>query len=160
MNLTSFWHKKEKSNDKKSVIELQKDSFKYRTDIELRFADIDMLGHVNNATYFTYLEMARAKYWQQAINWDWVQTGIVIGKASIEYIKPIYLHDNVCIYVKTTRIGNTSFDLEYLVVKKDKGNEVVCSKGKTVCIAFDYQSKKSTPIPDKEKQKMIAFEQL
>ena len=160
MFFKSFWRKKEKSTDKKSVNLSDKDSFKYKTSLETRFADFDMMGHVNNAVYFTYMEIGRTKYWAHAIKWDWQKTGVVIGNASIDYINPIFINDKIHIYVKTSRIGNTSFDLEYLIVKEQTGTEVICSRGKTVCVAFDYGTKKSTPIPEKEKEKMISFEQL
>lgn len=63
-------------------------------------------------------------------------------------------------YVRTSRIGTTSFDLEYLIVKDVNGKEVTCSKGKTVCVAFDYSSKKPVQIPERERNKMMEFEQL
>lgn len=160
MFFKSFWRKKEKSTDKKSDSISNTDSFKYKTSIEMRFADIDMMGHVNNAVYFTYMEIGRTKYWNQAIKWDWKNTGVIIGNASIDYLKPIFLNDRVSMYIRTSRIGHTSFDLEYLIVKDVNGQEVICSRGKTICVTFDYQAKKSTAIPDKERQKMIDFEQL
>jgi len=160
MFFKSFWRKKEKLTDKKSAIVSNTDSFKYKTVIEMRFADLDMMGHVNNAIYFTYMEIGRTKYWKHAINWDWKTTGVVIGQASIDYIAPIFLGDKINMYVRTSRIGNTSFDLEYLIVKDENGKEVICSRGKTVCVAYDYTSKKPSPIPEKEREKMFRFEQL
>ncbi|RZK41955.1 MAG: acyl-CoA thioesterase [Pedobacter sp.] len=160
MFLKTFWRKKEKNTDKKTVSISHIDSFKYKTSIEMRFADLDMMGHVNNAVYFTYMEIGRTKYWEHAIKWDWHKTGVVIGQASIDYIAPILLNDKVSMYIRTSRIGNTSFDLEYLIVKLENGKEITCSKGKTVCVAFDYSTQKPATIPDKERSKMIAFEQL
>jgi acyl-CoA thioester hydrolase len=138
----------------------QLDSFKYKTAVHTRFGDFDMMGHVNNAIYFSYMESGRIKYWKQAIQWDWKKTGVVIGEASIKYILPIFLEDTVQMYVRTSRIGNSSFDLQYLIVKLKNGEEVLCSTGMTTCIAFDYAAKRATPIPEKERAKMIAFEQL
>jgi acyl-CoA thioester hydrolase len=160
MFFKSFWRKKEKTTDKKSALLANTDSFKYKTSIEMRFADLDMMGHVNNAVYFTYMEVGRTKYWKHAINWDWEKTGVIIANAAIDYMVPLFLGDKISMYVRTSRIGNTSFDLEYLIVKDNNGKEVICSRGKTVCIAFDYQSKKPSTIPDRERNKMIAFEQL
>lgn len=160
MFFKTFWRKKEKQQDKKSVLVGHIDSFKYKTVIEMRFADLDMMGHVNNAVYFTYMEIGRTKYWKHAINWDWKTTGVVIGQASIDYIAPIFLEDKVSMYVRTSRIGNTSFDLEYMIVKEIDGKEITCSKGKTVCVAYDYSTKKPAAIPEKERNKMLAFEQL
>ncbi len=160
MFFKTFWRKKEKQQDKKSEITSNLDSFKYKTTIELRFADLDVMGHVNNAIYFTYMEIGRTKYWKHAINWDWQSTGVVIGQASIDYITPIFLEDKVSMYVRTSRIGNKSFDLEYLITKTLNGKEILCSKGKTVCVTFDYATKSPTAIPEKERSKMIEFEQL
>lgn len=160
MIFKTLWHKKEKQTDIKSDYTSLLDNFKYKTNIETRFADFDMLGHVNNAVYFTYMEVARAKYWTQAIQWNWKKTGVIIAKASIDYLSPILIDDKISIYVRTSRIGKSSFDLEYLVVKIKNGEEIICSKGKTVCVAFDYINKVSTAIPDAERSKMRIFEQL
>ncbi|MES2457563.1 MAG: thioesterase family protein [Bacteroidota bacterium] len=160
MIFKTLWRNNSKTTDKKADITNQLDSFKYKTSIETRFADFDMMGHVNNAVYFTYMEIARSKYWAQAIHWDWKKTGVVIAKASLDYIKPVLIDDKISMYVRTSRIGNTSFDLEYLCVKTVLGKEVVCSKGKTVCVAFDYETRTSAAIPEHERNKMIVFEQL
>ena len=160
MFFKSFWRNKEKITDKKSVTVSSTDSFKYKTVIETRFADLDMMGHVNNAIYFTYMEIGRTKYWHHAIGWDWTKTGVVIGSASIDYITPVFLTDKISMYVRTSRIGNTSFDLEYLIVKNVNGQEIICNRGKTVCVAFDYTTKKPAAIPERERAKMVAFEQL
>lgn len=160
MIFKTFWRKNEKTEDKKSELEIKTDIFKYRTDLEMRFTDLDMMGHVNNAVYFTYMEIGRTKYWKQAIHWDWKKTGVVMGKASITYIKPLHLGDKISMYVRTSRIGNTSFDLEYLIVKMQNGEEIICSKGKTVCVVYDYETKSPISIPANERNKMIEFEQL
>lgn len=160
MIFKTFWRNKTTKQDKTADIVNQIDSFKYKTTIETRFADFDMMGHVNNATYFTFMEIARAKYWKQAVQWDWKKTGVVIAHASLEYIIPVFPDDKISMYVRTSRIGKSSFDLEYLLIKMKNGEEVVCSKGKTVCVAFDYRTKTSVAIPDEEKNKMMVFEQL
>lgn len=160
MIFKTFWRKNKIQQDKTSDLSYQLDSFKYKTTIETRFADFDMMGHVNNAVYFTYLEIARTKYWYHAIKWDWKKTGVVIAKASLEYIAPILIDDKVSIYVRTSRIGKSSFDLEYLIVKTIHNKEIICSKGITVCVAFDYTDQASTNIPENERSKMLVFEQL
>lgn len=160
MIFKTFWQNKSKSKDKLAEIKDFSDKFNYKTNIHLRFIDFDLMGHVNNSIYFTYLEIARAKYWEEIIKWDWKKTGIVIAHAELDYILPIVMNDKIAIYVKTSRIGNTSFDLDYQVVKIKGAEEIICSKGKTVCIAVDYTSGKPTEIPEEEKQKMLDFEQL
>jgi acyl-CoA thioester hydrolase len=156
----TLWHDKADQVDKTADVVDEMDSFKYKTSVETRFADFDMMGHVNNSVYFSYMEIGRVKYWKQAIHWDWKKTGVVVGKASITYILPVFVEDSIQMYVRTSRIGNSSFDLEYLIVKLKHGKELICSKGMTTCIAFDYGARVATPIPVRERAKMIAFEQL
>lgn len=160
MIFKTFWQKKSKINDKLAVLKTISDKFNYKTNIPIRFIDFDLMGHVNNSVYFTYLEIARTKYWEEIIKWDWKKTGIVIAHAEIDYISPIVMDDKIAIHVKTSRIGETSFDLDYQIVKLIGGEEVICSKGKTVCIAIDYTTKRPTAIPEAEKQKMSGFELL
>lgn len=160
MIFKTFWRNKNKKQDKKTETINTLDSFKYKTMIEHRFADFDMMGHVNNAVYFTYMEIARTKYWSHAIQWDWKKTGVVIASASLDYILPVFITDKISIYVRTSRIGNSSFDLEYLLVKHVNGKEEICNRGKTTCVAFNYTTKRSSPIPPEEKARMLAFEQL
>ena len=134
--------------------------FHYKTTLPIRFADIDAFGHVNNAIYLTYFEIARSSYWTEVVQWDWETMGIIIGRAEVNFIKPINLNDQVLAYVRTSRIGNSSFDLEYVLVKVNNGVEEVCTTGSTVCIAFDYSLNQSSAIPEAQKLKMITFEAL
>ena len=134
--------------------------FNYKTGISVRFADIDAFGHVNNAVYLTYFEIARSKYWNEVVKWDWDSMGIIIGKAEINYLKPLNLNDQVLAYVKTSRIGKSSFDLKYVLVKLENGIEEICTTGLTVCVSYDYELNQPSPIPESHKVKMIEFEAI
>lgn len=134
--------------------------FHYKTSIPVRFADIDAFGHVNNAVYLTYFEIARSSYWNEVVNWDWDSMGIIIGHAEINYLKPISLNDRIFAYVRTSRIGNSSFDLDYALVKLINGVEELCTTGSTVCVTFDYLANTSASIPKAHRLKMQEFEAL
>lgn len=134
------------------------EGYHYKTSIPIRFADIDAFGHVNNATYLTYFEIARSVYWKEIIRWDWNKVGIIVRRSEIEYLKPILLNDEIYAYVRTSRIGNSSFDVEYILVKKTNGKEEICTTGSTSCVTFDYELNKTVPIPVYQKNKMKEFE--
>lgn len=130
-------------------------AFNYAVDIEIRFADMDALGHVNNAVYLTYFEMARTKYWQDVVKWDWKTLGIIIARAEIDYVSQLTVRDRAKMYIRTSRVGNTSFDLEYALVRKgDDGSELLAAKGMTVCVVFDYEKQKPSPIPSEQRSAM------
>lgn len=133
--------------------------YKFRTPISIRFSDIDSVGHVNNAVYLTYFESARFSYWKEAIGWDFSRTGVILGRSEINYLKPVTLHDNIACYVRVVRIGNSSFDVMYLLVKITAAGEEICTTAKTVCVCYDHKTKTSVPIPDEEREKMIAYDE-
>ena len=133
--------------------------YKYKTPIAIRFSYIDNVGHVNNAIYLTYFEVARLNYWREIINWNLRENGIILGRSEVNYLKPITLEDQINCYVRTTRIGNSSFDVMHVLVKVTPHGEEICTTGKTVCISYDYTANKSVPIPENERQRMIEFDE-
>jgi acyl-CoA thioester hydrolase len=134
-------------------------NYKYRTLIPIRFSDMDAYGHVNNAVYLTYFEIARSNYWKDIVQWNWGENGIILGRSEINYLKPITLNDEIACYVRTTRIGNSSFDVMHVLVKITPNGEEICTTGKTVCICYDYNANKSVSIPYHERHRMIDYDE-
>ena len=133
--------------------------YKYKTRIAIRFSDIDAVGHVNNAIYLTYFEEARLNYWHDVIQWNLQENGVIVGRSEVNYLKPVMFQDEIVCYVRTTRIGNSSFDVMHVLSKITEHGEEICTTGKTVCISYDYKANKSVSIPKTERQKMIAYDE-
>src|ERR1700744_5591049 len=134
-------------------------NYKYKTPISIRFSDMDAYGHVNNAVYLTYLEIASSNYWRDIIKWNWNENGIILGRSEINYLKPLTLADEIACYVRTTRIGNSSFDVTHVLVKITANGEEICTTGKTVCISYDYSIHKPVKIPPEQRARMIAYDE-
>lgn len=132
--------------------------FKYKTSVPIRFSDMDMFGHVNNAVYLTYFEQARVAYWKDIIKWDWKELGIIIAKSEVEYLKPIFPEDQIYAYVRTSKIGRSSFNVEYLLVAEQNEIQILKTTGRTTQVAFDYNTNKPIPIPNQQKLNMINFD--
>lgn len=112
---------------------------------EIRFFDIDAMGHVNNSIYFSYFEMARVHFFSQLIgeNWDWKKNGVLVAHNEIDYILPILFEDKVEVAVSVLKVGSKSFTLGYNILK---GN-VLYAKGNSVMVTYDFKNNITTPIP-------------
>jgi acyl-CoA thioester hydrolase len=134
--------------------------FKHKTKIEVRFADVDAFGHVNNAKYLTYIEQARVKYFNDIVDWlyDWSEEGIILAKADIDFINPILFRDEIIVFTRCARLGNKSFDLQYQIMRYKDGEETLMADCTTVMVAFDYVLKKSIILPDEWKQAIKKYE--
>lgn len=134
--------------------------FKQKTPIQIRFKDIDKLGHVNNANHITYFELARLDYFyafaSENILIDWENEGIILAKIEMEYKQPILLEDNVFVYTWVSKMGSKSFDMSCSIVKEKNGIEVEVAKGLAIIVCFNYKTNQTILIPDEWKAKMMS----
>ena len=121
--------------------------------IQVRFSDLDVMGHVNNSVYLSYFEMARVHYFAKilGLKWDWNRYGIILVRNEIDYIYPIILHQKPLIYINLESIGNKSFTLSYEI----KVDDNIVTKGKSVMVSFDSVQSKSIPIPEVMRNALI-----
>jgi len=117
---------------------------------EIRFSDIDALGHVNNAIYLTYFEQARIYYFGNLISekWDWNKFGLLVARNEIEYKVPITLNDKVSIHLGCKHIGTKSFTLDYRVDIIRGDMKIVACTGVSVMVSFDHQQNVTIVIPE------------
>jgi len=115
--------------------------------LAVRFRDCDMLGHVNNAVYFTYLEQARLAWWRHlGSGTGFPGANTVIVHASFDYRAPAFLNDELDIRVTLAGIGRTSVTLTYEVVNAATGQTL--GEARTVNVTVDGSGTKTIPVPD------------
>lgn len=123
--------------------------------IQIRFSDIDGYQHVNNGIYFNYYEHSRAAYLLDYCGWDLMEVGSVVAHVGIDYFLPIHLNDTLKAYVRCSKVGNTSFDLEqYLIGKTAEGKDVIFSKCHCTLVSVDMKTMKPVSIPDGYRSKL------
>jgi acyl-CoA thioester hydrolase len=134
--------------------------YKHKTPIQIRFKDIDKLGHVNNANYITYFESARVEYFNafagSDIKIDWVNEGVILAKIEMEFKKPVLLEDKIFVYTWVSRVGTKSFDMSCSIVKMENDTEVEVAIGLAIIVCFNYKTNETIPVPEKWKEKMMA----
>lgn len=124
----------------------------FSTEIQLRFADLDAYGHVNHATFFTFLETARTIVFKQPFL-NLMERGLLlmITKAECTYKKPIDLTGQVIVSMRVTGVRRTSFTLEYRV---HDGEGSTYAEAKTGMVCFDEKRGKPAALPDEMKLAM------
>lgn len=115
--------------------------------VQVRFRDIDVLGHVNNAVYLSYLEMTRVYYLEKTLGqqWNYDKDGFLLARNEIDYLAPIFLYDKPQIEMFVTHIGNRSFTFGYEIKVEGK----LVTKAKSVMVAWNNKEKCPISIPPK-----------
>jgi acyl-CoA thioester hydrolase len=136
--------------------------FKHRTPIQIRFKDVDALGHVNNANHLTYFELARMKYSADVLGpIDWSKNGFILASAKLEYKRPILLHDQVFVLSRTSKTGTKSFEMEHEIIRIEKdGTETLLASGGNVLVCMEYQTMKTITLPEEWRNKVTTFEAM
>ena len=120
----------------------------YRMSIPIRWGDMDAMGHVNNTTYFRYLETIRID-WMHSIGGapDPVGEGPVIVNASCNPYTQLEYPGEVIATMYVSDVGRTSFESWCTLARSDDPDKVYAAGGATT-VWVNFPLKKSAPIPD------------
>jgi len=117
---------------------------------EIRFSDIDAMGIVNNATFFTYFEESRVHFFSLLIGsqWDWNTAGVVVARHEISYRSPIRYLDEVEIFTWAQRLGGKSLDMAYEVWVSPRDHKpLLAAQASTTLVAYNHKTGRSCAIP-------------
>ena len=120
----------------------------------VRFRDVDALGHVNNAVYFTYMESARTEYWMKLFDLqDLKDFSIIVAHAECDFKVAARFRDELVVSIWTSSIRNSSFVWDYEI--RNALTDQLIASGKTIQVYYDYATGKSIPIPDAVRRKLV-----
>jgi acyl-CoA thioester hydrolase len=136
-------------------------SYHFAARIEVQFRDCDPLGHVNNAVYITYFEVARFAYCREALGFtpeDAIgSASFIIARVECNFRSQARLGDVLAARIRISGISRSSFTFDYEIVQEADGT--IVADGKSVQVTFDYEAQRSIPVPDGFRAKIERFEQ-
>jgi acyl-CoA thioester hydrolase len=114
--------------------------------IEIRWGDMDAMGHVNNTVYFRYMEQARIGWFEALLprGEAWKAIGIVIVNASCNFRKPLNYPGTVVVRVFSGPPGGSSVPTFYELHMKDQ----LYADGAATVVFVDALKQKPLRIPD------------
>ena len=124
------------------------DEYRHRTSLQVRFRDIDAFGHVNNAVFFSYVELARIRYLldvlQPATAFD--RLPLILARVELDFRSPIAFGDEVIVETRVDRIGRTSFGMSHRMTAGSEGR--LAGDVRTVLVTYDYEAARPIRVPD------------
>jgi acyl-CoA thioester hydrolase len=131
------------------------EGYRYVRPVELRFRDLDAVGHVNNVVYLTYMETARIQWWIEVTGHrDFRNFGMILARTEIDYKAPASWGDRLEVGVRCASIRRSSFVLEFRVAEPDGGR--VFAEARKVLVHYDYDAGRSVPLPEALREKLKA----
>jgi acyl-CoA thioester hydrolase len=140
--------------------------FAHRCDVVVRLSDTDAMGHVNNARYLTYVEIARVAYYERVIGeplplgYHGAEEGMILAEASMTFRNQAFFGETLAVETRVERIGNTSFVMSHRMTAPESryGPARLVAVSVGTLVSYDYASDKPIPVPQDWREKIAAYE--
>lgn len=118
-------------------------TFVHTINIQMRFCDTDMLGHVNNNAYLTYTDIGKVAYFERALTThELSMANVVIGHYEVDFYAPTFISEKLAVQTAVLSVGDKSLTLEQRVISRTGMTKCVV-RSVMVCVDPDTGRSKS-----------------
>ena len=131
--------------------------FPVKLPLRLDWSEMDLFGHINNVSYFKFIQASRVHYWElTGIAASFGETGVgpILLSTGCRFLKPLHFPGNIVVEARIEFIKTTSFGLHHRIL--NAAGEVA-AEANDVIVNFDFKKNEKTPISDAFKK---AVEQI
>jgi acyl-CoA thioester hydrolase len=117
-------------------VELNNIKFPVKLEIRIDWSELDYFGHVNNVSFFKYIQASRVNFWDiigLTESHRNTNIGPLLASCKCDFKKPLYYPGNITVQAGVAFIGNTSFSLHHRIV--DDANEIA-AEAQDVMVMF------------------------
>ncbi len=134
------------------------DDYRHRTTLQVRFRDTDAFGHVNNAVFSSYVELARIQYLLDVLQPDrpFERLPLILARAELDFRSPIAFGEEVLVESRVDRIGRTSFGMSHRLTVP--ANSRLVADVQSVLVTYDYDAARPVPVPDDWRRRLGQYE--
>ncbi|NCG19769.1 MAG: acyl-CoA thioesterase [Rhodobacterales bacterium] len=128
--------------------------------LKVQWGDMDALGHVNNARYFTFFETARIALFEKVglvSDRSDLDAGPILATIQAQFRAPLHYPDNILACCRVKRLGNTSFTLSHAVVRAADPDTVIAS-GDGVVVLLNYKTGEKVPLSNQMRAALEGFQ--
>ena len=121
------------------------DGYPFSCPIRVRWRDLDAFAHVNNATFVSYLEVARTEAWIQLFpDRGVMEIPFFVKRLEIDYRRPITIEEDVRVWLRVGELRGASLTFEYIL---EVGGEVA-AEAMTLLACVDDTGRPTRMDPD------------
>lgn len=124
--------------------------------LNVRFCETDALGHINNTSYFIYLEDARVRFFETlGYSMDTKKWNFIIASTHLDFVSQGYFNQLLTVKTYVSRIGNKSFQLDHQIICSQTGQLI--AKGNCVTVFYNFNTQTSERLPDSLREHLKSY---
>jgi acyl-CoA thioester hydrolase len=127
--------------------ELQAHNFPVKLKLRLDWSEMDLFGHINNVSYFKFIQASRMNYWEQVgfkNGFYKDKTGPILVSTGCQFSKPLFYPDSIIIEARLEFIKTTSIGLHHRILN---GKNELSAEAHDVIVLYDFAKNEKVPIP-------------
>ncbi len=132
---------------------------RHRLDIQIRFNDYDLFGHLNNNAYLQYFDLAKTDYFATVLGAPITpeRLSVVIANINVTFYNATLPGENLSVITHLKALGKSSLTLEQQIINTQTGS-LKCG-AETVMVGFDAKALSSTPITEGLRTALTLYEE-
>ena len=144
-----------------SVARSKKIRFPVRAEVTVRFSDVDIMGHVNNARYLSYFEQARVACYKKirALDLRKMNAGtasaFIVAEVGVKFHAPAHIDERLVVSIRVGEIRTKAFRMEYEV--REKKTRRLIATGHSVQVMYNYRKKRAFRISPSLRRKLMSL---
>ncbi|MBZ5750015.1 acyl-CoA thioesterase [Metabacillus rhizolycopersici] len=124
--------------------------------VRTRYFESDVYGHINNVSFFIYLEQARVDFFaDNNLHKNQEEWSFVVASAHCDYINQAYVNQNLVIRTYIDHIGRKSIKLKHQIM--DQASEELIAEGEVVLVHFNFKTQLSEPLDEELIKKLSTY---
>jgi acyl-CoA thioester hydrolase len=133
-------------------------NFYHSLPLQIRFNDVDLAQHVNNAVYQEFFDLGRLSYFREVMGKTIEFSGLslVIASFKVDFFQPVFLYDKIEVSTKISGIGIKSLEMTQQI--SGEGESSIKAVSSSVLVCFNFSEKMSEILPEEWKKKIQEFE--
>lgn len=124
------------------------DNFPVKLPIRIDWSEMDLFGHVNNVSYFKYIQASRVNYWEVSGLQDQFREsriGPILLSTGCQFRQPLFYPGNITVEARIEFIKNTSFGIHHRILNH-LGE--VAAEAHDVIVTFDFGKNEKVPVSE------------
>ncbi len=133
----------------------------HKLPLQLRFNDVDMMGHVNNAVIMEFFDLGKSRYFADAgipVTPEEGDFCVMIVHLEVDFHSQIHWNDSVAVTSVVSHWGNKSLQVTQQVINADNGQPYATCR--TILSGYSRSSATSAPIPDEVKKRVMEYDSI
>jgi acyl-CoA thioester hydrolase len=132
--------------------------FPVKLPLRLDWSEMDLFGHINNVSYFKFIQASRVHYWELtglAASFAETRIGPILLSTGCQFLKPLHYPGNILVEARMEFLSNTSFGLHHRIRNEE---DTIVAEAHDVIVNFDFNKNEKTAISEAFRNAAVLIE--